>query len=125
MGAPEHEAIHAIRVAQGDLLSDHPAHGDAEDVCLRDAQGRHEADRVRGKHGDRVFLVRFVRQAGPPVVEQEELEVLLQLQGERLPPRQVAGEAHDEDQRRPLADHPMVHAQAVYVTEGHGDLRLG
>ena len=90
--APSARRAHALRVPQRELLRDHPAHGDAEDVGPSGAAlpGR---DSHRVEHGNGV-LCHFshpeeaqprARVTGPAVVEGDDEEVLGELLGQRAP----------------------------------------
>ncbi len=65
-------------MGQRELLRDHPAHRDADDVGALDLEPVEQADRVGGKVGDRERQLRSPRKPHPAVVEDDAVEALLE-----------------------------------------------
>ena len=98
--AVQPERAHPVRVAQGQLLGDHPAHRGAADVGAADPERVQQARHVGGHAGDGVGRGRHVALAGAAVVERD--HAMLGCEGGRLqrPRGVVPAPAHDEHERR-------------------------
>ena len=101
-------------------LGNPPPHGDPEHMRPGDPQAGHEPGGVVREHGDRVFSLRHVGQAGPAVVEEYEPKTSLEFLNQGFPPRQIPGKAHDQDEGWAIPDDPVVHPQIAHPAKRHG-----
>ncbi len=99
-GASEHQAAHARRVPERELLRNHAAHRDAVDVRavdLRMIEDRRDVIRHIG-HGPR--CIGLVALAGAAIVDEDSFEAPLDEVEKRITPSAAgAAEAHDEGER--------------------------
>jgi hypothetical protein len=103
-GGPEDEPIDPIRMHDGDLLGDHPAHADTEDVRSFHFDGVQEADGVVFHLVNAVRARGLVASASAPVIEGYHLAALGQfLRQDKNPVEDVNAQAHDEEKGVSLA----------------------
>jgi hypothetical protein len=100
-GAGEDELSHQVGVLQDEVLGDHPAHGEGEDVDPVEAEC---ADEGVGVVGHRLNAVGNLasRCADAAVVERDDVMVLGdRVEDARIPVVQVRGQVDEEDHRDP------------------------
>src|SRR5438105_9454621 len=62
-------------MAQGQLLGDHPAHRDTDDMCGRESHMVHQSSAVVGQQRDAVVHVWFVTHSGASLVERQDAKL--------------------------------------------------
>jgi hypothetical protein len=86
-------------VPERELLADHPAHRDAEDMSALEAHRLHQRGGVVGEHGDAVGVVGLAAAADPALVKGEHLESLGDRREQVVQHAAVALRSVDEDHR--------------------------
>ena len=89
----------SLRVVKRQLLGDHPAHRDADDVSGVQLQRVEQTGAVGGEVGDRERQLGLTRVPHAAIVEDDHLEAALELVEEGTPPGEV-GRAHPLDQQQ-------------------------
>ena len=120
VGGREHERADAIGVADGQLLRDHSAHAQPEDVRAPEAARVHHRDRVVGERAHVVRAGRLVAAPDAAVVVDADAMRAREHRRLELPELERPAEAHDEQQRiAVVAVALVVEVDAVARGRGH------
>jgi len=120
MRAAEGQRFDPLRIAQGELLSDHPTHGDAKDVRLVDPQAVDDADGIVGEQRHRVRGIRLITLTDSAIIKDDRAKVLSEGGNVPAPADRTNGEAHDENQRLATAMFFVIDIDPVSAEVRHG-----
>ena len=124
VGAREDQAPYALGVPERQLLRDHAAHRDAEDVRSRDAERVEQAGRVVRHLVDGVGPGGLRAPPDAAVVEGDRPVARGEVGDLEHPRRRVGGEAHDEEERIAAPVLLVVQLDRVDRGGGHCDVLL-
>lgn len=122
---PQNQLMDPVGMAQGDLLGDHAAHGNAENVGAGNVQGVQEPHGVGGHQGNRETTPSRVGSTGPAIVNEDHLVAGRQrIHQPGRPPVAVRGISDDHHQGLAGSLDPVVHVDITDAGFWHGSFVL-